>query len=60
MRMRGGIGRACQAAVKKRILKKRDSPIYFLVWVIYFVLEALNFFGIIKLIPAMQPLFDGI
>ena len=34
------------------------QPIIFLVWVIYFVLEALNFFGIIELIPTMQPLLD--
>jgi len=60
MRMRGGIGRGCQVAVKKRILKKRDSSINFLVWVIYFVLKTLDLFGIIKLIAAMQPLLDGI
>ena len=60
MRMRGGIGRGCQVAVKKRILKERDSSINFLVWVIHFVLEPLNFFGIIELIPAMQPLLDRI
>ena len=60
MRMRGGIGRGCQVAVKKWILKKRDSSINFLVWVIYFVLKTLDLFGIIKLIAAMQPLLDGI
>ena len=60
MRMRGCISRGCQVAVKKRILKERDCSINFLVWVIYFVLETLNFFGIIELIPTMQPLLDRI
>lgn len=45
---------------QERTLKKRDSSINFLVWVIHFVLESLDSFGIIELIPAMQPLLDGI
>ena len=58
MRVRGCISRGCQVIVKKQILKKRDSPINFLIWVIYFVLETLNFFCISQLVLTMQsPLY---